>query len=224
MSSFPGSPRLVKGGLVLLDPLTSQVINVVALQYNPESLSRTLQAQAIGNEPGDRLEALRLSGPPHETIKLDAEIDATDYLEFPNQGAQNQRTAEMGLFPQLAALETIVYPPSQQLIENDRQAGNGMIEIAPMEGPLVLFVWSKNRILPVRLTDFSVTEEAFDSHLNPIRAKVSLGMRVLTVTDLGFQHRGGTLYMLYQQQKERMAGLTQSAELGPLGINTIPGG
>ena len=76
-----------------------------------------------------------------------------------------------------------------------------------MQSALTLFIWSKNRIIPVRLTDFSITEEAFDPNLNPIRAKVSLGMRVLSVNDVGFDAKAGSLYMIYQQQKERLAGL-----------------
>ena len=71
-----------------------------------------------------------------------------------------------------------------------------------MLAPLTLFVWSKQRIVPVRLTDLSVTEEAFDPNLNPIRAKVSLGMRVLSVDDLGFDQTGGSLFMAYLQNKE----------------------
>ena len=55
--------------------------------------------------------------------------------------------------------------------------------------------------MPVRLTEFSITEEAFDTALNPIRAKVSTAMRVLTVDDLGFDDRGGLLYLIYQQGK-----------------------
>ncbi len=206
---------------MLLDPGTSRVLKIIALQYNPDMVTRTLQAQGIGNEPGDRLEALRLKGPPHETIKIEAELDATDQLEFPNQ---NPTVAQFGLLPVLAALETIVYPPSSQLLANDALARVGTIEIAPVEGPLSLFIWSKSRILPVRLTEFSITEEAFDTSLNPIRAKVSLGMRVLTVEDLGFQHRGGNLFLLYQQQKERFAGMSTNAELGALGVTSIPGG
>jgi hypothetical protein len=221
MTTFPGSPRLARGGIVLLDPRTSRVLRVIALQYNPDTLTRTLQPQGIGQEPGDRLEALRLKGPPHETIKIDAELDATDQLEFPRQ---NRTVAELGLFPALAALETIVYPPSAQLLTNDLQAQLGTIEIAPVEGPLSLFVWSRSRILPVRLTEFSVTEEAFDTSLNPIRARVSLGMRVLTVNDLGFVHRGGSLFLLYQQQKERFANLSVSPGVRALGITGIPGG
>jgi hypothetical protein len=223
VTGFPGSPRLIKGGIVLLDPSTSRVLRMIALQYNPDTVTRTLQAQGMGNEPGDRLEALRLKGPPLETIKIEAEIDATDALELGDATPQNRLTSQVGLFPQLAALETIIYPSSSQLRAHDQQAGMGTLEIAPIEAPLTLFIFGGNRILPVRLTDFSVTEEAFDPALNPIRAKVSLGMRVLTVDDLGFQHRGGSLFMLYQQQKERFAGLSQNATLGVLGLTTLPG-
>lgn len=219
MTTFPGSPRLIKGGIVLIDPETSAVQRVITLQYNPETLTRTLQVQEIGAEGGGRSEALRLKGPPVETIKLDAEIDATDQLEFPEE---NPNAAQLGIQPQLAALETIVYPASSQILENNRLAQSGTLEIAPMETPLTLFVWSKNRILPVRLTDFSVTEEAFDPSLNPIRAKVSLGMRVMSVDDLGFTHKGGSLFMVYHQQKERLAGMSQGGALGALGIGEIP--
>ncbi|KYC37275.1 hypothetical protein WA1_47530 [Scytonema hofmannii PCC 7110] len=218
MTTFPGSPRLLKGGIVLVDPNTAIVQRIIALQYNPDTLSRTLQVQGAGTESGDRAEALRLKGPPVETIKLEAEIDATDQLEFPNQ---NPNTAELGIYPQLAALETIIYPSSRQLENNNTLAQSGTIEIAPMETALPLFVWSKNRVLPVRLTDFSITEEAFDTALNPIRAKVSLGMRVLSVSDLGFDHKGGNLFMVYHRQKEKLVKLSQSGTFGVLGIGGI---
>jgi hypothetical protein len=218
MTTFPNSPRLIKGGIALLDAGSGTVQRVIALQYNPDTLTRTLQAQGVGAEGGDRSEALRLKGPPVETIKLDAEIDAADQLEFPDQ---NSVTAQLGLHPQLAALELIVYPSSAQLLANNRLAQAGTLEIAPMEAPLTLFIWSKNRIVPVRLTEFSITEEAFDPALNPLRAKVSLGMRVLNVNDLGFSHRGGNLFLAYQQQKERLAAMSQSGAFGTLGIGGI---
>lgn len=218
MTTFPNSPKLVKGGIVLIDPSTSAVIRTIALQYNPDSLSRTLQIKALA-EGGDRSDVMRLTGPPVETIKLDVEIDATDQLEFPDQ---NANAAELGIFPQLAALETIVYPANSQIQANNRLANSGTLEIIPMETPLTLFIWSKNRVLPVRLTDFSVTEEAFDPSLNPIRAKVSLGMRVLSVNDLPFEHKGSSLFMSYHQQKEALAARAQSAALNVLGITRIP--
>jgi len=218
MTGFTGSPRLNKGGIVLLDPDSGAVQRIITLQYNPDTLTRSLQIKGTGGEGGDRSEALRLTGPPVETIKLDAEIDATDQLEFPDQ---NPNAAELGIHPLLAALETIVYPTSAQIQQSVSLAQSGTLEIAPMETPLALFVWSKNRILPVRLTEFSITEEAFDTALNPIRAKVSLGMRVLSVNDLMPTHKGFSLFMTYQQQKERLAAMNQGGGLGALGVSGI---
>jgi hypothetical protein len=217
MSTFPGAPRLLKGGIVLIDPQTSAVRRIIALQYNPDTLTRSLQIKGVG-ESADRSEALRLKGPPVETLKLDAEIDATDQLEFPGQ---NRTTIEFGVQPQLAALEIIVYPTSRQLSLNNNLARQGILEIAPMETPLTLFIWSKSRIMPVRLTEFSITEEAFDVNLNPIRAKVSLGMRVLSVDDLGFNHKGGSLFMRYLQHKEQLATLSAAGTFGAFGIGGI---
>ena len=220
MSSFPNSPRVIKGGIVLLDPNTSAVRRIISLQYNPDSLTRSLQIQGVSADGsgGDRSEVLRLKGPPIETIKLDAEIDATDQLEFPDQ---NPKAVEAGIQPQLAALEAIVYPTSQQLQSNNALEQAGTLEIIPMESALSLFIWSKNRIIPVRLTDFSITEEAFDPSLNPIRAKVSLGMRVLSVNNVDFNAKAGSLYMIYQQQKERLAGLAPNGSFANLGIKGI---
>ena len=219
MTTFPGSPRLLKGGIVLLDAETSKVQRIIALQYNPETLSRTLQVQGVGGEGGDRLEALRLKGPPVETYKLEAEIDAADQLEFPKQ---NSTVVKLGIQPQLAALETLIYPASSRLQINNSFAQVGTLEIVPMEAPLTLFIWSKKRILPVRLTEFSITEEAFDPSLNPLRAKVSLGMRVLSVDDLGFNHKGGNLFMAYHRQKEHLANMIQGGNFSSLGVGGIP--
>ena len=219
MSTFPGSPRLLKGGIVLLDSTSGAVQRIITLQYNPDTLTRSLQVQAVDQASKNRSQALRLIGPPVETFKLDAEIDATDQLEFPDQ---NPTAVQAGIYPQLAALETIIYPSSSQLRSNNSLAQSGVLEIAPMESPLTLFVWSKNRVVPVRITDFSVTEEAFDATLNPIRAKVSLGMRVLSIDDLGFDEKGGNLFMVYQQQKERLSALSQGGTFRDLGIGGIP--
>jgi hypothetical protein len=219
MSSFPGSPRILKGGIVLIDPDTAAVQRIIALQYNSDTLSRTLQVQGVGGESGDRLEALRLKAPAIETIKLEAEMDATDQLEFPDS---NPDAINLGIYPQLAALETIVYPTTNQLLANNAQAQFGTLEILPMETPLALFVWSATRILPVRLTEFSITEEAFDPNLNPIRAKISLGMRVLNVDDVGFDHKGGNLFLTYLQKKEQLATKNPAGAFSSLGIQGIP--
>jgi hypothetical protein len=218
VSSFPNSPRLIKGGIVLVDPTSGVVLRVIALQYNPDTLSRTLAVQGTAAEGGDRLEALRLKGPPIETIKLEAEIDATDQLEFPEQ---NPNAAKLGVQPELALLETLLYPRSSDLQANNRLAQIGTLEITPVQAPLTLFVWGANRIVPVRITEFGIVEEAFDPLLNPIRAKVSLGLRVLSVNDLDFGSKGGSLFMIYQQQKESLAQKARAAALPALGIGGI---
>lgn len=220
MSTSPLSPRLVKGGIVTLDVDTSAVQSVIALQYNPDSLTRTLQIQSTpGGHEGVRVDALRLRGPAVETIKLEAELDATDQLEFPNQFPL---ATQFGLQPQLAQLEMLINPTVETLLADNAMANAGTLEIIPLEQPLTLFVWSRSRVVPVRLIEFSITEEFFDPSLNPIRAKVSLGMRVLSVDDLGFEHPGGHFFMAYLSNKEQLASQAQSAALTVLGLGGLP--
>jgi hypothetical protein len=218
MTGYPSSPRLVKGGLVLIDPKSAQVRRVIALQYNPDSLTRTLQSQQI-TEGADRSEALRLKGPAVETVRLEAEIDAADQLELPDQ---HKAAVQWGIAPQLAVLESLVNPTSGDLLTNRALVAAGTLEIAPMESPLPLFVWGANRIVPVRVTELSITEEAFDPTLNPIRAKVSLSLRVLSVDDLGFDHKGGSIFMAYLQARERLASKADAVGFDALGIRGIP--
>jgi hypothetical protein len=214
MSSFPGAPRLLKGIIVVLDSVSFFPKGLITLQYNPETLRRTLQVRGAGSEGGDRLEALRLVAPPMETIQLEAEIDATDQLEFP---AKNPVTVLSGIYPQLAALETLIYPKSSQIQKNNQLARTGVLEILPIEADLSVFIWGINRVMPVRISELSITEEAFDPRLNPIRAKVSLGMQVLSTNDLRFDHKGSSLFRVYQKQKEVFAKIN----LGLTAINTI---
>jgi hypothetical protein len=214
----PLSPRLIKGGIVTMAPDTSVVLSVIALQYNPDSLTRSLQIQATqGGNDGVRVDALRLRGPAIETIKVEAEMDATDQLEFPSQ---YPLAVQYGLHPQLAQLEMLVNPSVESLLADDQMASAGTLEIIPLEQPLTLFVWSASRVIPVRLTEFSITEEAFDPNLNPIRAKISLGMRVLSVDDLGFDHPGGRMFLTYLTNKETLAGKATSAALTTLGLGS----
>jgi hypothetical protein len=194
------SPLLQKGAILSLDPTTGIPLGKIMLQYNPDTLTRSLKPQTVGDEP-DRTEIMRLKGPPVETIKCDVEIDATDQLASGDSTAMS-----LGIQPQLSSLELLVYPSSGVLIANEILSLLGTVEILPMESALTVFVWNKNRITPVRITDLSITEEAFDPQLNPIRAKVSLGMRVLNVNDVGFLTPAGALYMIYQITKEGMAG------------------
>lgn len=212
------SPKLIKGGLVQVDVKSGRTLRTIALQYNPDSLSRTIQVQAAGESGGATSQALRLKGAAAETIKVEAEIDATDRLEHPDQ---NRTAAEAGIHPELAALELLVQPTSEALQGNDSIARSGTLEVLAIETPLLLFVWGPNRVVPVRITDLSITEDAFDAQLNPIRATVSLGMRVLTVDDLGFEHRGGQLFMAHLRSREALATKAGSAPLSALGVKEL---
>lgn len=207
MTSFPGSPRLTKGAIVGID-IMNPLASVVVFQYNPESLSRTLQPQSAG-DTADRSEALRLKGAPIETIKLDVAIDATDQLE---KGESMATT--LGIHPQLAALEMLVYPKSALVITNTVLLATGTIEVIPPMAPFTLFVWGIKRVLPVRLTDLSITEEAHDPSLNPTRAKVSLGLRVLSYNDLSLTHPGYYLFLAHQIAKEVFATAGSIANIG----------
>jgi hypothetical protein len=215
MSSI--SPRVLKGGLVVVDRDSGATRRVITLQYNPDSLTRSLQPKGAGDS-GDRLEALRLTGPPVETISLEAELDAADQLEFPDS---NKTAVEVGVAAQVAALEILLYPTTVELAAANSLAARGTIEILPATTPLILFVWGASRVLPIRITEFSVVEEAFDTNLNPIRAKISLGLRVLTTDDLPFDSQGGSLYRMYHQSKESLAARAPNGSLLDFGIGGI---
>ena len=198
MSTFPGSPRLIKGALIGVDPF-NPLASIVVFQYNPDTLTRRLEARAVSQE-GERGEAMRLTGPPKETITLSIEVDATDQLEQANPLA-----VTMGVHPTLAALEMMLYPKTAWVIANDILSLVGTIEVMPVEAPMILFVWGPTRVLPVRLTSFSITEEAYDTLLNPIRAKVELSLTVLSYQDLGQLSLGRALFLAHHITKEIMA-------------------
>lgn len=205
----------LNGGIVLIDAETAAVQRIIAFEINPDTVTRTFQVRGVTGEGGDRIEALRLKGPPVETLKMDVVIDAMI-------GAGNPTIAEAGLHPQLAALELLCYPKSADLLFEKSKADAGTLEIAPAMSPLPLLVWGPKRIVPVRVTELSVTEEEFDEKLNPVRAKVGLGLRVLTVDDLGFGNKGGELFMTHLTAREQLAARAPAGTFDALGIDGIP--
>jgi hypothetical protein len=219
VSSFPGTPRVARAGLVVLDGLTGAVQRIVTLQLNPDSVNRSVQAKAASGDTNDAGEALRLAGPPIETITFEAEFDVTDQLEHPDD---NETEASLGLLPRLAALEALLYPPAAQVQQHDALARAGTVEILPIPGPLLVFVWSASRVVPVRLTELTIVEQAFDTNLRPIRAKVSLSLRLLSVDDLGFATRGGSLAMTHHLTIEQLAARAPSGAFEDLGLGGLP--
>lgn len=206
-SDFPRSPKLLKGGLVVYasqDP--GPPPQVIIFQYNPEQMSRSLALRAAPREPSNvgaaREDVLRVLGPPVETINLSIELDAADQLAEP---AQNQATVQNGLHPVVATLEMLLYPTTEKAQKMQDLAQAGQVQVCPADVPLVLLVWGKSRVVPILLTSFSITEQAFDPNLNPIQAKVDLGMRVLTYMELQQGTQGYMAFLAYQRQKELLA-------------------
>lgn len=214
MTGLTSSPRILKGALVGIDIL-NPVPKVIAFQYNPDSLTRTLKARASGGD-GARAEAMRLSGAPEEDITLDVEIDATDSLEDGDAAA-----IDLGIYPQLSALEMLLYPASSAVIASNTLMAAGIIEMIPQVAPFTLFVWGAKRVLPVKVTSFSITEEAHDVNLNPIRAKVSLGLRVLSYNDLSLTNPGYYMFLAHQVVKETMATIGSVNDLSAVAGSNI---
>ncbi|MEW2578909.1 CIS tube protein [Streptomyces syringium] len=215
MTRYADLPKPIRSGIVIVDPQRGTPRGIIVLQFNPDSLERSLTPQGAGAEgAGDRTEALRLKGPAAETWKFTAEIDATDQMELP---------VPQGIQLQLAALETLLHPASTLLRRNQNLASLGTLEITPIEAPLTLFTWGRSRVLPVRLTELTITEEAFDVELNPIRASVGIGLRVLTVNDLPTGHRGAELYLAHLAQKEQLVGPAAGGNRSALGLGNAGG-
>jgi hypothetical protein len=201
MTTFPDSPRLIKGALIGID-IFNPLASIIVFQYNPDTMTRRLEGRFTGSaDGGDKTEALRLAGPPRETITLNVEFDAAD-----------QSDVTPTVYPALSALEMLLYPKSAVVIANTVLALLGNTEIIAPQAPLTIFVWGPQRVLPVRLTDFSITEQDYDPNLNPIRAKVDLSLYVLSYNDLKISNPGYFLFLSHQIAKEVLA--TQNVTSG----------
>jgi hypothetical protein len=210
MSYSPRSPRITRGAIIAFD-LFNPVASVVVFQYNPDMVTRTLEPQS-GNQQGARAEVQRLSGAPVEKIDIEVEIDATDQL----QTADGVATS-LGIYPQLSALEMLLYPKSSLVIANTVALAVGTVEIIPPEAPFTLLIWGAKRVVPIKINTFKIVEEAHDVNLNPLRAKVTLQLQVLSYNDLPVTHAGYSVFLAHQIVKETMAVVGSVGNLAGLG-------
>jgi hypothetical protein len=211
-SSFsPQSPKIFKGAFAIYDSDEEDLDpQLVPFQYNPNQVRRTLAHRSPrntgdgGNQDNTPQDMRRVGGPPVETLNMSIEISAADALEQPDA---NELVVKNGLYPALAALEMLMYAPSFQFEVNSRLSAEGVTNIQPALLPLVILVMGEARVAPVHITSFSITEEAFDTNLNPIRAKVEVGMQVLSYLDVleGNTQKAIDIYVAYQKRKEKMA-------------------
>jgi len=211
-NSWPGQPRLLGGGLVVYagEPIPTRPTSVIVFQYNPDTVSRSLRPQ--GTEPDTRRNAgdtqhLTL---PEETFNLTIELEATDQL-----GVSDPLALRLGLNPSLMALELLLYPSSGALMQQFDIERKGTDRTATSATPMVLMVWSPSRVTPVRLTSLQVTEQAFDTRLNPIRASVDIGLRSLTVRELrAAKSPWAQLVVSTVRQKEVLARMDPQSQAG----------
>ncbi len=194
----PLGPRLMRGALVSVDTVVP-IPRLVVFQYNPDSVTRTLTARTP-NTDGTRVTATRLAGAPRETIRMDVDIDAADQLENSDPIATS-----LGIYPQLSTLEMLLYPSSVEVIANTALIATGSVELLPSPAPLTLLIWGAKRTLPVRMTEFTITEQAHDATLNPIRASVALGLTVMSYEDFSITNPGYYVFLAHQVVKEGMA-------------------
>jgi hypothetical protein len=201
---------LTKGALIGVD-LFNPVSSVIVFQYNPETVTRSVRPQGPSGE-GAKTEAMRLKGAPIETITMDLEFDGTDQLD-----SGDGITQSLGIHPQLASLEMLAYPKSALVIANTVLMATGTLEVLPPIGPFTLLVWNYQRVLPVQLEELQITEELHDSKLNPIQARVRVGLRVLSYNDLSLTNPGYYLFLAHQILKETMATIGSVRSIAELG-------
>ncbi|MEZ5184130.1 MAG: hypothetical protein R2720_00155 [Candidatus Nanopelagicales bacterium] len=193
MGTFPGTPRTLRGAIVAVDPL-SPLSRIVVFQYNPDNVIRTLTPHDTQGS------SHRISGAPTEQITMTVELDATDGL-----AAADPLATTTGVAGQLAALEMLLYPSSLQVVANTALLLAGTIEILPPDAPLTVLAWGPGRTVPVRLTGLRITEQAFDTALNPIRAAAEVSAEVLSYNDLPPTDAGYALFLAHQVTKEVLA-------------------
>lgn len=185
MTNFASlSVPLLKGALVQIfeDVVGVALPNIVLFQYNPTKLSHTLtpwNPQEVDQSGRGAQAPMVQPFDPKESFSLTLELDATDDLE-----ANHPIAIAAGVGDRLAALKKLTYPSEGlfgDLLRNaNALAGGASCKVERPAVPVVLFVWGPGRILPVRITSFSVEETLHSPTLHPLHASVSLGLEVLT--------------------------------------------
>ena len=211
MSQFPNSPKLVKGALLEFGgAILGLLPNIILFQYNPEQLSHKLDQPpsptSSGSTTTEKKETFRTPSLPLESISdLKLILDATDQME---QG--DPITAVRGVGPAIAALEMMMFPLGTSLLDLGSLLGagkGGSAKVPPQQLPVILFVWGPWRVVPVNVTSVSVVEQDFDPMLNPIRAEVTVSLKVISKDDLDKSSFAYGAYVWTQANREVNAAL-----------------
>jgi hypothetical protein len=201
------APPLQQGAIVVI--AADGTKRSLAFQYNPDTLRRTLDPNVVGGRAGSRSQAVRFAGAATETITLECRFSAVDTV-VPRTGlAQGD-----GVAPQLAALASLAYPTSADVLQAQQQLDAGNIEVVPALAHRLLFVFGGSRVVPVELTSATIVEELYDRDLVPILATVTLTLRAVSYSDVDETNPSFSEFVSYQQKLEALAARAFTAATG----------
>jgi hypothetical protein len=173
------------------------VPNVIVFQYNPETLTHTWsQPEAASPSETTTNWPMAVKGMPGESFSFTIAVDAND--EITDGSAPTAAIAQVsGVYSRLAALEMLLYPAgpgvggllgavsaAEKAATSTDVSSEPTTSVPASTMPVVLFVWGPGRIVPVRVTDLTITEQLYNGTLSPTHAEAQLSLRVLTPAEL----------------------------------------
>ena len=161
---------------------------VIPFRFNPESVGRQLAVEQ--GQSGQGTDAAGASGAGSskeqgapdsssgslkQTLTVQVRFDFADRHE-----ASSDLDERLGVAPEIAVVEDLLYPAEAES-EQPNQGGEPVQPRA--RRPIVLFVWGRKRVFPVRITQMTINETMYNADLNPVRAEIDISMEVLGERD-----------------------------------------
>jgi hypothetical protein len=183
---------------------------MIPFRFNPESISRTVAVEAAksgggvegaaqkapAGSAGDR-KADASAGTMKESFSIQIRLDFDDRGE-----AAAGIDQKLGIAPEIAAIEDLLYPAPS--VADQAKGKKGAQRSAPAR-PLVLLVWGRDRILPVRIASLKIEESVYNADLYPVRAEIEASLEVLGTVE-GLDHTGVQAALAHTHQaRKRLA-------------------
>ncbi len=186
--------RLAKGRLIVRRGERPRY--ALPFQYNPETVSRSLTLQAGTGDEGGRSKAPVFGGAAKGTISLAARLEA-----IPGTGSD-------GILPQMAAIELLLYPTSDDVTAMDATLDAGKRAVAGWPMPSITLELG-SRAVPVSLTSVGVEEQEYDIALTPIRATLTLSFTIVTYSSVDDEDVRAQQFLEHQKYLETLASSAQ---------------
>ena len=200
----PDQRQYVRGALVAYDP-KSKKKKTVPFQYNPAELSRSLKPRTYADGVGSS----EYTGAAEQEISLTVQLQGVDTMVAKTKKGKTNIAAR-GVYAHLAALELLLYPKTDKIDQYRKDIAKGTKGAVPQVANLTWFVWGEQRVLPVKLTSFEVSETFFNVALSPVMASVKLSLQVQNIFDA--PEDSYQMLLSYQKNLEQMVA-DQSGEV-----------